>query len=118
MVDVRATLEEKALAAGENAETAYERDVSELGCLKLDFMRTRILHSLEYALVVHDIAVDNHPKRAEKKKVWLKNWSARVTAAVDLIWAADAGCFMDDDSLHDAIGARIEKPGKTHGYGS
>jgi len=108
VVDVRATLDDKKLEEGENPEEAYERGLSELGCLKLDFMQARILHSIEYALVAYDIAAEKHPKRAEKKRAWLKEWSERVVEAVDLVWAADAGYFLGDDALYDAIEARIE----------
>lgn len=108
VVDVRSTLDDKKLDEGESPEEAYERGISELGCLKLDFMQARILHSIEYALVAYDIAAEKHPKRAEKKRAWLKEWSERVVEAVDLVWAADAGYFLGDSAIYDSVAARLE----------
>lgn len=108
VVDVRATLDDKKLEEGESPEEAYERGISELGCLKLDFMQARILHSIEYALVAYDIAAEKHPKRAEKKRAWLKEWSERVVEAVDLVWAADAGYFLGDSAIYDYVAARLD----------
>lgn len=108
VVDVRATLDDKKLDEGESPEEAYERGISELGCLKLDFMQARILHSIEYALVAYDIAAEKHPKRAEKKRAWIKEWGERVVEAVGLVWAADAGYFLGDDAIYDSIMARLE----------
>ena len=108
VVDVRAALDGKKLDEGESPEEAYERGISELGCLKLDFMQARILHSIEYALVAYDIAAEKHPKRAEKKRAWLKEWGERVVEAVGLVWAADAGYFLGDDAIYDSIMARLE----------
>ena len=108
VVDVRATLGDKKLEEGESPEEAYERGLSELGCLKLDFIQARILHSIEYALVAYDIATEKHPKRAEKKRAWLKEWGERVVEAVDLVWAADAGYFMGDSAIYGTIAARLE----------
>lgn len=108
VVDVRATLDDKKLDEGESPEEAYERGISELGCLKLDFMQARILHSIEYALVAYDIAAEKHPKRVEKKRAWLKEWGERVVEAVGLVWAADAGYFLGDDAIYDSIMARLE----------
>ncbi|WP_144744158.1 hypothetical protein [Enorma burkinafasonensis] len=108
VVDVRAALDDKKLDEGESPEEAYERGISELGCLKLDFMQARILHSIEYALVAYDIAAEKHPKRAEKKRAWLKEWGERVVEAVGLVWVADAGYFLGDDAIYDSIMARLE----------
>lgn len=107
VVDVKATLEEKKLEEGESPEEAYERSLSDLGCLKLDFMQTRILHSIEYTLVAYDIAAEKHLKRAEKKRMWLNEWSEKVAEAVNLVWAADAGYFMSDDDLYRSIDSYV-----------
>lgn len=47
VVDVNATRADKALEEGESPEEAYEHGLSDLGCLKLDFMQARMLHSIE-----------------------------------------------------------------------
>lgn len=111
VVDVRATLEDKAAEASESAEEAYERGLSDLGCLKLDFQRARVLHSVEYAMVAHDIAFEKHPKRASRKRAWLKEWSEKVVETVDLVWAADAGYFLTGNAIYEAIKARAESDG-------
>lgn len=107
VVDVRATLANKALEDGESAEEAYEHGLSDLGCLKLDFMQARILHSIEHAIVAHDIAAEKHPKRAEWKRAWLKEWGEKVVETVDLTWAADAGYFLGDDVIYQSIETRL-----------
>lgn len=106
-VDVRATLADKTLGEGESPEEAYERGLSELGCLKLDFQQTRILHSIMYNAVAHDIAQEKHDKRRARKKAWLSEWSGKVAEAVSLAWAADAGYFMDDDTLFEVMEKRL-----------
>lgn len=111
IVDVRSTLEDKAAEAGESAEEAYERGLSDLGCLKLDFQRARVLHSVEYAMVAHDIALEKHPKRASRKRAWLKEWSEKVVETVNLVWAADAGYFLTGNAIYEAIKARAESGG-------
>lgn len=111
VVDVRATLEDKAAEASESAEEAYERGLSDLGCLKLDFQRARVLHSVEYAMVAHDIALEKHPKRASRKRAWLKEWSEKVVETVNLVWAADAGYFLTGNAINEAIKARAESDG-------
>ena len=108
VVDVNATLKDKALEEGEAPEKAYERGLSDLGCLKLDFMQARMLHSIEHAIVTHDIAAEKHPKRAEKKRAWLKEWGERVVETVNLVWAVDAGYFMEDGDLYRSIASRLE----------
>lgn len=109
VVDVNATLADKALDEGERPEDAYEHNLSDLGCLKLDFIQARILHSIEHAIVERDIAAEKRQKRAERKRAWLKEWSERVAEAVDLVWAADAGYFLDADALYDAIDSHTGK---------
>lgn len=111
VVDVRATLEDKAAEASESAEEAYERGLSDLGCLKLDFQRARVLHSVEYAMVAHDIAFEKHPKRASRKRAWLKEWSEKVVETVNLVWAANAGYFLTGNAIYEAIKARAESDG-------
>ena len=111
VVDVRATLEDKAAEASESGEEAYERGLSDLGCLKLDFQRARVLHSVEYAMVAHDIAFEKHPKRASRKRAWLKEWSEKVVETVNLVWAADAGYFLTGNAIYEAIKARVESDG-------
>lgn len=111
VVDVRATLEDKAAEASESAEEAYERGLSDLGCLKLDFQRARVLHSVEYAMVAHDIAFEKHPKRASRKRAWLKEWSEKVVETVNLVWAADASYFLTGNAIYEAIKARAESDG-------
>lgn len=111
VVDVRATLEDKAAEASESAEEAYERGLSDLGCHKLDFQRARVLHSVEYAMVAHDIAFEKHPKRAFRKRAWLKEWSEKVVETVNLVWAADAGYFLTGNAIYEAIKARAESDG-------
>lgn len=108
VVDVNATRADKALEEGESPEEAYEHGLSDLGCLKLDFMQARMLHSIEHAIVAHDIASEKHPKRAERKRAWLKEWGERVVEAIDLVWAAGAGYFLGDDAVYDSIAARLE----------
>lgn len=108
VADVNACLEDRRLETGESPEEAYERNLSELGRLKLDFMHARILHSIEYALVAHDIALEKKPKRALRKEAWLREWSERIVEAVGIVWAAGAGYFMSDDELYSCINARLE----------
>lgn len=107
VVDINGVFEDKRPRRGVSPEEAYEYGLSDLGCLKLDFMQARILHSIEYALVAYDIAAEKHPKRAAKKLAWLKEWSERITEAVDLVWAADTEYFLDDDLLYGSIDARL-----------
>lgn len=103
VVDVRATLKDKALEEGESPEETYERELSQLGCLKLDISQARILHSLEHAIVAYDIVKEKKPKRAARKQAWLEAWGVKVTEAIGLTWAVDAGYFLDDDALYYAI---------------
>lgn len=107
VVDVRAMLENESLTSGEDPEEKYERGLADLGCLKLDFMQARILHSIEHAIVAYDIAAEKHPKRAAVKGAWLKEWRKQVVDAVSLVWAADAGYFFPDDALYAKIGSRL-----------
>lgn len=103
VVDVRATLKDKALEEGESPEEAYERGLSQLDCLKLDFSQARILHSLERAIVAYDIAKEKKPKRAARKQAWLEEWSTKITETVGLVWATEAGYYLDDDAIFQAI---------------
>ena len=107
VVDVRAVLEDKALEVGESPEEAYEYSLSDLGCFKLDFMQTRILHSIEHAIVAYDIAAEKHPKRAERKKAWLKEWDERIVEAVDLVWDGGSGYFLADDAIYQSVETRM-----------
>ena len=67
VVDVNATLKDRELEGGESPEEAYEHGLSDLGCLKLDFMQARMLHSIEYAIVAHDITEEK--ARREEARV-------------------------------------------------
>lgn len=111
VVDIRATSSDRALEGVESAEEAYEHQLSDLGCLKLDFMQARILHSVEYAIVAYDIALEKHPKRASRKRAWLREWSEKVVDTVDLVWAADAGYFLTGDTIYESIRARVSSGG-------
>lgn len=108
VVDVNATLKERGLEEGESPEEAYEHGLSDLGCLKLDFVQARMLHSIEYAIVAHDITKEKHPKRAERKRAWLKEWSEMVVETVDLVWAANAGYFLGSDAIYDSVATRLD----------
>ena len=108
VVDVNTTLTDRELEEGESPEEAYEHELSDLGCLKLDFMQARMLHSIEYAIVAHDITEEKHPKRAERKRVWLKEWSEMVVETVDLVWAANAGYFLGSDAIYDSVATRLD----------
>ncbi len=108
VVDVNATLKDRELEEGESPEEAYEHGLSDLGCLKLDFMQARMLHSIEYAIVAHDITKEKHPKRAERKRAWLKEWSEMVVETVDLVWAANAGYFLGSDAIYDSVATRLD----------
>lgn len=112
VVDAQATMKDRKLEENESPEEAYEHSLSELNCLKLDFTQARILHSIEYALVAYDIATEKHPKRAEKKRAWLKEWSEGVVEAVSLVWAADAGYFLTNSAIYDSIAARLNNNAK------
>ncbi|WP_165249593.1 hypothetical protein [Adlercreutzia sp. ZJ141] len=103
VVDANAALEGKNHTEDETPEEAFEHSLSNLGCLKLDFMQARLLHSIEHAIVAHDIATEKHPKRANKKRTWLKEWDERVVEAIDLVWAADTGYFLDNAAIYDYI---------------
>lgn len=100
VVDVRATMEGM---EGESAEEAYERGISDLGCLKLDFQRARVLHSIMRQMVDYDIACEKHDKRKARKRLWLEEWSGLMAETVSLAWAADAGYFLDEKAIYDAI---------------
>ena len=108
VVDVNATLKDRELEECESPEEAYEHGLSDLGCLKLDFMQARMLHSIEYAIVAHDITEEKHPKRAERKRAWLKEWSEMVVETVDLVWAASAGYFLGSDAIYDSVATRLD----------
>lgn len=103
VVDVRATLEDKAAEAGESAEEAYERGLSDLGCLKLDFQRARVLHSVMRQMVAYDIVMEKHDKRKARKRLWLEEWSGLMAETVSLAWAADAGYFLDEKAIYETI---------------
>lgn len=103
VVDVRATLEDKAAEAGESAEEAYERGLSDLGCLKLDFQRARVLHSVMRQMVAYDIVMEKHDKRKARKRLWLEEWSGLMAETVSLAWAADAGYFLDERAIYETI---------------
>ena len=107
VVDMSAAREGERLGEGETPEEAYERGLFELDCLKLDFKQARILHSIEHALVAYDIAAEKHPERAKKKRAWLKEWSEGVVDAINCVWAADAGYFMDDKALYTSIKSQL-----------
>ena len=108
VVDVRAVLIDKKLEEGESAEEAYERQLADLGCLKLDFQRARILHSIMRAMVVYDIENEKHDKRVTKKQAWLNEWCAKVVETVSLAWAAEAGYFLDEDDIYSSICNLVE----------
>ena len=108
VVDVNATLKDRELEEGESPEEAYEHGLSDLGCLKLDFMQARMLHSIEYAIVAHDITEEKRPKRAERKRAWLREWSEMVVETVDLVWAANAGYFLGSDAIYDSVATRLD----------
>ena len=108
VVDVNATLKDRELEGGESPEEAYEHGLSDLGCLKLDFMQARMLHSIEYAIVAHDITEEKRPKHAERKRAWLREWSEMVVETVDLVWAANAGYFLGSDAIYDSVATRLD----------
>lgn len=108
VVDVNATLKDRELEEGESPEEAYEHGLSDLGCLKLDFMQARMLHSIEYAIVAHDITEEKRPKHAERKRAWLREWSEMVIETVDLVRAANAGYFLGSDAIYDSVATRLD----------
>lgn len=102
-VDIHGHIANKRAEESENPEDAFERSISDLGCLKLDLDQARILHSLEQAMIGHDIEREEKPKRKERKRIWFNEWSERIVEAVGSVHAVDAGYFMDEDALHQAI---------------
>lgn len=104
VVDARATMTDNAQEEGESPEEAYDRRLSDLGCLKLDFQQTRVLHSIMHNMVAYDIENEKRDKRIVRKQAWLDEWSGKVAEAISLAWAADEGYFMDDEMLYKVIG--------------
>ena len=102
-VDVRATLREKAYANGESPEEAFERQLSDLGCLKLDFQQMRILHSLMHCTVDYDISLEKRDKRRSRKQLWLDEWSQRIVETTSVAWATGTSYFMDEDEFFAEI---------------
>lgn len=84
VVDARATLADNAKEEGESPEEAFDRGLSDLGCLKLDFQQTRVLHSIMHNMVVYDIAIEKRDKRVARKQAWLDEWSAIIAEAMSL----------------------------------
>ena len=103
IVDARATFADRKLEEGESPEDAYERGLSDLECLKLDFKRARILHSLMYQLVVYDIKIEKHDKRRVRKRKWIEEWREKIVEMASIAWAADAGYFLGDEALYEEI---------------
>lgn len=103
VADAKATHEERKLEAYEKPEKTYERKLSDLGCLKLDFQKARILHSLMRQVVLYDIQQEKHDKTVARKSQWLDEWSGKIIDMADSAWNADAGYFLDDGPLYDAI---------------
>ena len=97
------TLERREAQGGESEEEKYERELSDLRCLKLDFQRARILHSLMRARIAYDIEYEARPRVAAKKKDWLEEGSRKIAEAVGLAWVANAGYFLEGAVLYDAI---------------
>ncbi|WP_154028831.1 hypothetical protein [Olsenella uli] len=104
VVDARATLADNAKEEGESPEEAFDRGLSNLGCLKLDFQQTRVLHSIMHNMVAYDIANEKRDKRVARKQAWLDEWSAKVAEAMSLAWAANEGFFLNDGELYKVIG--------------
>ncbi len=104
--DVHATIEDKKAHGGESSEEACERRLSNLRCLELDSLQTRILHSIEYALVTYDINQEQHTKRAERKRKWLQEWSSQVDESS---CSSGLGYFMADDAIYAAIASRLDE---------
>ena len=109
IVDARASFKDKKLDEGESPEEAYEHELSKLGCLKLDFQRARVLHSVMRCAVAYDIEHEKHEKRAAKKKAWLDEWCGRIAEAVSLAWAAEAGYFLDESTLYSMIDKQVDE---------
>lgn len=103
-VEVKEALRNKNLAHGNGAEEAFERDIADLKVFALNYEEARILLSVECAMVKFDITQEKHAKRAERKAVWLAEWSKNVTAAVGLQWSDVSEFFLDSIGLYEAIG--------------
>ena len=103
VVDARASLADRRLEEGESPEEAYERRLSDLGCLELDFRHARILYSLMRQMVVYDVEREKKDKRAARKRSWLAEWSGMIAETAGIAWAVEDGYFLGEDDLYKEI---------------
>ncbi|MBJ2329187.1 hypothetical protein JFX23_05315 [Schaalia cardiffensis] len=103
VVDAKATFSDRKLEEGERPEDSYERKLASLGCLKLDFEKARVLHSIMYQLVAYDIELEKRDKRKARKQKWLEEWSNKIIETTNTVWAAGAEYFLNDAPLYDEI---------------
>lgn len=103
VVDAKATFSDRKLEEGERPEDSYERKLASLGCLKLDFEKARVLHSIMYQLVAYDIELEKRDKRKARKQKWLEEWSDKIVETTNTVWAAGAEYFLNDAPLYDEI---------------
>lgn len=103
VVDARTSLADRRLEEGESPEEAYERRLSDLGCLELDFRHARILYSLMRQMVIYDIEREKKDKRAARKRSWLAEWSGMIAETAGIARAVEDGYFLAEDDLYKEI---------------
>lgn len=111
IVDIRESLATNVPDTGKNFEEAFEHELSDLGCLELNFKQARILHSLMHSIVEYDIDKETEDKRAARKRLWLDEWSGKTAEAASIAWAANSGYFMKEDALFEAIEQELSSDG-------
>lgn len=77
-LDIKEVLSERKTNTEADGVDAYEKALSDLGCLELGADQVRLLQSLQRAMILQDIAATKHSRKQELKLLWLREWEAAI----------------------------------------
>lgn len=92
--DIREAKEQR-----DKIEKEYEKLISDLQALSLDYDQIRILDSIEKLIVEDDIALSKKDTEKELKQEWLEKWSSLVTEGLSLVSDAAAEFFLPETAV-------------------
>ena len=100
----------EAKAQRDKIEKEYEKQISDLKALSLDYDQMRILDSIEKLIVEDDIALSKKGAEKELKQEWLEKWSALVTEGLSIVSDAAAEFFLPENAVIEYLNEHKSGP--------
>ncbi len=103
--DIREAKEQR-----DKIEKEYEKLISDLKALSLNYDQMRVLDSLEKLIIEDDIALTKKEDEKKLKAEWMEKWTSVLTESLSLVSEAAAEFFLSETEVINYISENEDGP--------